>query len=133
MSPGNGTHTLPCHTFGCQCYSSRYIILRAVRISPSLSLTDTPHRQHLYDQGEADTLVPPRHMQQLHDLASGSRDRKLVTIPFGTHDDTWVRGGTDYLDAFAAFLAKHRCAGTKSAKSSSRSSGRSAPLHRSEL
>lgn len=58
----------------------------------------------LFLVGERDELIPPAQMKTLHRLATRSRDRKLVSFPKGTHNDTCVQNG--YFDAIRDFLMK---------------------------
>ncbi|GJQ14256.1 hypothetical protein GpartN1_g6047.t1 [Galdieria partita] len=60
----------------------------------------------LFLSGLRDELVPPKLMKQLHDLATHSVYRQMVTFPDGTHNDTWFRGGSAYYDAIATFVHK---------------------------
>jgi len=63
----------------------------------------------LFFSGLLDEVVPPQQMARLHRAASNSRDRQIVTISFGHHNDTWLEGGADYLKAMARFI--HKCTG----------------------
>jgi len=63
----------------------------------------------LFFSGLLDEVVPPQQMARLHRAATGSKDRKLVTIIRGQHNDTWLEGGADYVKAFARFV--HTCTG----------------------
>ncbi|KAJ0401062.1 hypothetical protein P43SY_005082 [Pythium insidiosum] len=59
----------------------------------------------LFVAGEQDELVPPVHMRRLHELAKRSSRRAVWhSVPNGTHNDTWLRGGTAYFDALREFL-----------------------------
>lgn len=60
----------------------------------------------LFFAGEQDELVPHAHMVQLYDLAARSSMKRWVPIKNGTHNDTWLRGGTNYLDQLAAFITE---------------------------
>jgi fermentation-respiration switch protein FrsA (DUF1100 family) len=58
----------------------------------------------IFFSGLLDEVVPPQQMNKLYGAASGSRDRKLVTIVRGQHNDTWLEGGADYVRALARFV-----------------------------
>jgi fermentation-respiration switch protein FrsA (DUF1100 family) len=58
----------------------------------------------LFISGLRDELVPPEHMQKLYDLARSCKNRELLRIPDGTHNETWRLGGTRYLVAIRKFL-----------------------------
>lgn len=56
--------------------------------------------------GLRDELIPPWHMRVLYnaspDVSGGGK--RLFTVKDGTHNDTWERGGADYLKALAVFV-----------------------------
>lgn len=57
----------------------------------------------LFLAGGKDELVPHSHMLDLYRLApAGSA---LHIIPNGTHNESWLRGGVDYWDAWRRFLS----------------------------
>ncbi len=58
----------------------------------------------LFISGLKDELVPPKHMQKLYDLAVHSSKREILTIPDGTHNETWKLGGELYLQSILKFL-----------------------------
>ncbi|CAN0208379.1 unnamed protein product, partial [Hapterophycus canaliculatus] len=63
-------------------------------------------RPVLYISGLRDELIPPWHMLVLYN-ASPDRSgggKRLFTVKDGTHNDTWERGGADYLQALALFI-----------------------------
>jgi len=61
----------------------------------------------LFISGLADELIPPGQMQELHDLASKSRDRRLLRVPDGEHNDTYLRNPDTYYQIFANFIAQN--------------------------
>jgi abhydrolase domain-containing protein 13 len=67
-------------------------------------LTDTRFKMpFLFLAGAKDELVPHSHMLDLYRLAPvGSI---LHIIPNGTHNESWLRGGVEYWDAWRRFLA----------------------------
>ena len=47
--------------------------------------------------GLKDELVPPSHMQDLHKICLKHKLQvNILTVPDGTHNDTWVKGGQEY-------------------------------------
>ncbi|TMW66688.1 hypothetical protein Poli38472_014000 [Pythium oligandrum] len=58
----------------------------------------------LFVAGVQDELVPHIHMKQLHALAKASRKPIWYTVPNGTHNDTWLRGGDKYFETLRRFL-----------------------------
>lgn len=62
-----------------------------------------PKLPFLFLAGGQDELVPHSHMLELYRLAPvGSI---LHIIPNGTHNESWLRGGVEYWDAWRRFLA----------------------------
>ncbi|KAJ0407275.1 hypothetical protein P43SY_008050 [Pythium insidiosum] len=59
----------------------------------------------LFVAGEQDELIPPAHMRRLHELAMRcSRRTVWHSVPNGTHNDTWLRGGTTYFRVLRDFV-----------------------------
>ena len=58
----------------------------------------------LYLAGGSDELVPHSHMISLYKQSTSSSKAALYVVPDGTHNDTWVRGGPKYWEAFKAFV-----------------------------
>lgn len=56
--------------------------------------------------GLQDELIPPWHMRVLYnaspDVSGGGK--RLFTVRDGAHNDTWEKGGTDYLKAITSFI-----------------------------
>jgi uncharacterized protein len=52
--------------------------------------------------GQADELIPVDMGRQLRDAAGGPVE--LLEVPGGTHNDTWVRGGSTYWNRLGAWL-----------------------------
>ncbi|CAH1119738.1 unnamed protein product [Phaedon cochleariae] len=65
----------------------------------------------LFISGLADTLVPPRMMQELHSSCSSVR-KQILQIPTGTHNETWQLQG--YYRSLAVFLGSCRIKSTVS-------------------
>ncbi|XP_054277023.1 protein ABHD13 [Macrosteles quadrilineatus] len=68
-----------------------------------MSKRKVPHVQIpvLFISGQADTLVPPAMMRELHKLCP-SPHKQLVSVEAGTHNDTWACPG--YYASIATFL-----------------------------
>jgi len=60
----------------------------------------------LFMSGLQDELIPPEHMKRLHDLATVSSYRQLHTVANGTHNDTFVKGGRAFYEAFSGFVSR---------------------------
>jgi fermentation-respiration switch protein FrsA (DUF1100 family) len=58
----------------------------------------------LFVAGLQDELVPHSHMKQLRVLASASRRVEWHEVPYGTHNDSWLRGGESYYQALRKFI-----------------------------
>ena len=50
----------------------------------------------MFIAGERDELVPHSHMQLLMGLATASVFKDWFPVKTGTHNDTWVRAGSNY-------------------------------------
>lgn len=59
----------------------------------------------LYLAGNRDELVPHSQMLKLHELTKRSALNRLHVINNGTHNDSYMKGGDMYWDAFKSFLA----------------------------
>jgi pimeloyl-ACP methyl ester carboxylesterase len=81
------------------CHSVRTSQFESVKKAKNLTLPC------LFMSGEADTLVPPSMVENLHH-ACGSTEKQLVTFPRGGHNDTWMCAG--YYDAILKFMVKVR-------------------------
>lgn len=67
----------------------------------------------LFISGLADTLVPPRMMNELHSSCN-SYVKQLLQFPSGTHNETWTLQG--YYHSLAMFLQNCRIKNPKSNK-----------------
>lgn len=61
----------------------------------------------LYISGLRDQLIPPAQMQALHDASESSVSRSMFTVPHGSHDNTFIKGGEAYFEAISQFMHKH--------------------------
>jgi len=59
----------------------------------------------LFLSGAKDEMVPPLHTRRLHEAAKASRLKRLVSFPTGMHNDTWDKGGADYVQAMQQFIS----------------------------
>jgi len=55
----------------------------------------------LFLSADRDELIPPFMMKELHTLATTSRNKKFVSFPRGTHNDTPMHPG--YFEAITNF------------------------------
>mmetsp|Transcript_25142 Transcript_25142/g.32803 ORF Transcript_25142/g.32803 Transcript_25142/m.32803 type:complete len:356 (-) Transcript_25142:168-1235(-) len=60
----------------------------------------------LFLAGGQDELVPPSHMKRLYDLAQKARFKERHVVTFGTHNDTWHKGGAPYYLAMKKFIQR---------------------------
>lgn len=74
----------------------------------------------LFISGQADELVPPRHMLKLYEVATKSKHRDLFKVARGGHNNTYERAGHEYYQRLRAFFDK--VVGITTADSSSSSS-----------
>ncbi|KAL0216878.1 hypothetical protein RCL1_007361 [Eukaryota sp. TZLM3-RCL] len=58
----------------------------------------------LFISGEVDEVIPPCHSVMLHDAALRCCRKQLISIPKGTHNETWIIGGSEYFYNFVRFL-----------------------------
>eukprot|EP00667_Euglena_gracilis_P014990 EG_transcript_15556 len=68
----------------------------------SLQVVPTIAIPILFLSGKRDELIPPAQMHRLYVSASRSPRKLFVSLPAGTHNDTWC--SERYFDAVAAFL-----------------------------
>jgi fermentation-respiration switch protein FrsA (DUF1100 family) len=60
----------------------------------------------LFVLGTNDEIVPPHHIYRLHEAATSAPFKKLHQVLGGSHNDTWLKGGKDYIYAIKDFLVK---------------------------
>ena len=58
----------------------------------------------LYLSGLQDELIPPSQMSELYQATAMSSLRRMWTLPEGTHNDTYHKGGAAYFTAMASFM-----------------------------
>jgi len=51
-----------------------------------------------------DELVPPAHMEKLHELAIKSAFKDFYKVPGGRHNNTFDVGGVNYYQAYRSFF-----------------------------
>jgi len=77
----------------------------------------------MYISGDSDELVPPLHMKKLHELATSSTHKDFYRVLGGTHNDTWVVGGSTYYKRLKEFvsnvLGSQTCSSSTSDESTS--------------
>ncbi|KAK9887043.1 hypothetical protein WA026_019968 [Henosepilachna vigintioctopunctata] len=83
------------------CYKNKFLSGKKVK---NLSLPA------LFISGLADTLVPPRMMNELHS-SCGSYTKQLLQLTTGTHNETWTLPG--YYHSLAMFLQSCRIQNVK--------------------
>ena len=54
--------------------------------------------------GQLDEVVPAQHMQDLYDAAVRSRNKEILKVKTGLHNNTWSEGGAEYKTAVVRFL-----------------------------
>ncbi|CAM9530720.1 unnamed protein product, partial [Discosporangium mesarthrocarpum] len=74
-------------------------------------------------EGLKDELIPPWHMRTLYNECSSipmggvgegqkaGEGKRMLTVADGTHNDTWERGGEEYLWTVAGFIAEVKALG----------------------
>jgi len=60
----------------------------------------------LYLAGSKDELVPHNHMTELYKKTKSSRYVKMHIIENGTHNESWMQGGTEYWTQIKKFMEK---------------------------
>ena len=60
--------------------------------------------------GLEDELVPPHHTKELHAAAVSSPLTYIREVPRGTHNDTWAKGGVDYVKWLEEFALRAEAA-----------------------
>eukprot|EP00823_Brevimastigomonas_motovehiculus_P002608 TRINITY_DN1572_c5_g1_i1.p1 TRINITY_DN1572_c5_g1~~TRINITY_DN1572_c5_g1_i1.p1 ORF type:complete len:444 (+),score=100.23 TRINITY_DN1572_c5_g1_i1:54-1334(+) len=83
----------------------RYVKTLILRLRfPSKDWISSISTPMLFVSGQQDELVPPTQMQSLFD-AAGTKDKTMATFQ-GTHNDTWLRGGEAYWQAWNTFIRR---------------------------
>jgi fermentation-respiration switch protein FrsA (DUF1100 family) len=60
----------------------------------------------LFVVGTNDEIVPASHTGRLHNAAVLAPFKQIHQVQGGTHNDTWLRGGKDYIYALKDFIEK---------------------------
>jgi pimeloyl-ACP methyl ester carboxylesterase len=60
----------------------------------------------LFIVGTHDEIVPFHHTKKLHDCANNAVFKQYHQVEGGTHNDTWLKGGKDYIYALKDFIEK---------------------------
>jgi fermentation-respiration switch protein FrsA (DUF1100 family) len=60
----------------------------------------------LFVVGGQDEIVPPIHAKRLHDAALSAPFKMMHQVPLGMHNDTWMKGGKEYIYALKDFIEK---------------------------
>ena len=60
----------------------------------------------LFIVGEKDEIVPKTMMNTLYDLAKTSYLKQNLSVRDGTHNDTWIVGGIEYIEKMNTFFDK---------------------------
>ncbi len=60
----------------------------------------------LFIVGTHDEIVPVHHTKKLHDAATNAIFKQYYAVQGGTHNDTWLKGGKDYIYVLKDFLEK---------------------------
>jgi len=63
--------------------------------------------------GSNDEIVPAAHNNRLHDAAILAEFKTIYVVQGGTHNDTWFKGGKDYIYAVKDFIDKTQEVKTK--------------------
>jgi fermentation-respiration switch protein FrsA (DUF1100 family) len=77
----------------------------------------------LFVSGAMDGVIPPVHMQRLHDAAVEASSRYLYSIPSAGHNDCWQKGGLEYYNTFSRFLTRATGVGVSKRVQSGEASG----------
>jgi len=91
------------HIFPLLSYFKK-IILRMYW--PSIERITRIHIPMLFVNGTADEIVPPGHVQRLYEAAKQAPFKVMHTVNGGMHNDTWLKGGKDYIYALKDFIDK---------------------------
>jgi fermentation-respiration switch protein FrsA (DUF1100 family) len=60
----------------------------------------------LFIVGLNEEVIPPTHTNQLFNAAEYSVFKHKHFVPGGTHNDTWIKGGKDYMFSIKDFIEK---------------------------
>ena len=60
----------------------------------------------LFIVGLNDEIVPPPQVNRLYEAAKSAAFKQIYQVPNGMHNDTWFKGGKDYIYAIKDFIDK---------------------------
>lgn len=60
----------------------------------------------LFIVGSEDEIVPPHHAKKLHDAATNAPFKTYHEVYGGTHNDTWLKDGKEYIYTLKGFINK---------------------------
>lgn len=60
----------------------------------------------LFIVGTLDEIVPAAHTTKLHEAATSALFKQIYQVTGGMHNDTWFKGGKDYIYAIKDFIDK---------------------------
>ena len=73
---------------------------------PSIQRIPNVRIPMLFVVGSNDEIVPASHTGRLHNAAVLAPFKQIHQVAGGTHNDTWLRGGKDYIYAIKDFIEK---------------------------
>lgn len=73
---------------------------------PSITRIPNVRIPLLFIVGMSDEIVPPAHVMRLHEAASNAPFKQIYQVQGGMHNDTWYKGGKDYIYAIKDFVDK---------------------------
>jgi abhydrolase domain-containing protein 13 len=73
---------------------------------PSLERIPRVRIPMLFVVGTADEIVPPAHSAKLFQAAVNAPFKHMHQVTGGMHNDTWLKGGKDYIYALKDFIDK---------------------------
>lgn len=71
---------------------------------PSVDHIRALRQPMLFISGAQDALVPPPMLRALYNAAASSSDKELYVVEDGTHNDTFQKGGPEYMRRLKAFI-----------------------------
>lgn len=73
---------------------------------PSIDRIKTIRVPILFIVGSSDDIIPPSQTDQLFETAYSSIFKHKYIVQGGSHNDTWIKGGKDYMFAIKDFFDK---------------------------
>lgn len=74
---------------------------------PSAKRIESITHPLLLVSGRNDEIVPSSQMDKLFEAARNSKKKELYKILNGTHNDTWIKGGDQYVMKIREFISNH--------------------------